>query len=226
METFPAVLRALLRGNTGRPLITFYDLGTGERVEQSVATYANWVAKASSLLEEYGVERGGTVRLALPVHWLTPVFVGAAANLGAELVPGPADLQVVGPDGLGDLDQAPTTLACSLLPLGRPFTTPLPDGVVDVGVDVWSQPDSYVPWDPPGAGDPFADGRDQGGTWRGAAENGVVAVGGRLLTDRNPATDGLPLLAAVLVRGASLVLVTGAGDRDRIAVQEQVTDRS
>ena len=35
-----------------RPLVTFYDDATGERVELSVATYANWVAKTAGLAQD------------------------------------------------------------------------------------------------------------------------------------------------------------------------------
>ena len=38
-STFPALLSELLRADAGRPLVTFYDDATGERVELSVATY-------------------------------------------------------------------------------------------------------------------------------------------------------------------------------------------
>ena len=64
-----------------------------------------------------------------------------------------------GPDGLaawaaaaGDLP----VLACSLRPMGVRFAEPLPDGVHDVGVEVWSQPDAFVAWDPPGRRRPRA----------------------------------------------------------------------
>src|SRR3546814_18600147 len=81
--TFPDLLATLLRSDPGRPLVTFYDDATGERVELSVATYANWVAKASSLLvEELDLERGQRILVDLPTHWLGPVFLGAAWNAG------------------------------------------------------------------------------------------------------------------------------------------------
>ena len=52
-------LAAELRREPGRPLVTFYDERSGERVELSVTTYANWVAKAASLLvDEHDLERG------------------------------------------------------------------------------------------------------------------------------------------------------------------------
>ena len=81
------VRRALehqLRLDGSRPLVTFYDDATGERVELSVVTYANWVAKTAGLLEdELMIERGCTALLDLPTHWLGPVWLGALWSLGA-----------------------------------------------------------------------------------------------------------------------------------------------
>src|SRR5688572_12431726 len=83
VTTFDSVLRAQLRRDPGRPLVTWYDHATGERVELSVTTYANWVAKAASLLVEEGdLERGMRLRIDLPTHWLGPVFLGAAWTVG------------------------------------------------------------------------------------------------------------------------------------------------
>src|SRR5215211_1113500 len=102
---FAAVLARELRADAGRPLVTFYDFATGERVELSVATYANWVAKTASLLvEEIGLERGQRLLVDLPAHWLTPVFLGAAWTVGLEVAwdesGGPVDAFVTGPAGL------------------------------------------------------------------------------------------------------------------------------
>ena len=75
--------RATHPGRPGPTLVTSYDLGSGERVELSVTTYANWVAKTASLLaEEHDLERGESLRVDLPTHWLGPVFLGAAWALG------------------------------------------------------------------------------------------------------------------------------------------------
>src|SRR5579859_6537412 len=43
------LLRSLLEADPARPLITFYDDATGERVELSVKTFDNWVAKTANL---------------------------------------------------------------------------------------------------------------------------------------------------------------------------------
>ena len=108
MTTFTTLLGSLLRADPGRPLVTYYDHATGERVELSVTTYANWVAKAASLLsEEHDLERGQGLHLDLPTHWLGPVFLGAAWTVGLVVTTADeADAVVCGPDGARDLGRA------------------------------------------------------------------------------------------------------------------------
>lgn len=235
MSTFSAVLTRQLRADAGRPFVTFYDDATGERVELSVTTYANWVAKTASLLSEgHDLERGQTLCVDLPPHWLGPVFLGAAWAVGL-VVTGPEDgdpdAVVCGPDGLDRwaprADDIPV-LACSLLPLGVRFADPLPLGVHDVGVEVWSQPDAFTAWDPPGPDDLAVPGLTQGEMWRAAAAGSLLADGGRLLTDANPASPpGLATVSEPLARDGSLVLVAhaGPGRLEAIATAERVTAR-
>ena len=238
MTTFANVLRRQLR-DPGRPLVTFYDESTGERVELSVATYANWVAKASGLLvEELGLERGQRLRVDLPPHWLGAVFLGAAWNSGLVITDATPDARpdavVCGPGTLSrwaPLASATPVLACSLLPLGVCFRDPLPAGVHDVGVEVWGQPDSFVPWDPPGDDDPAVEQAglvtSQGDWWAAAGGSGR-ADGSRLLSEADPASPpGAASFAEPLVVGGSLVLVTGADAArlDAIAEAERVTER-
>jgi uncharacterized protein (TIGR03089 family) len=214
VTTFAALLERRLRSDPGRPLVTFYDHATGERVELSVTTYGNWVAKAASLLaEEHDLERGQVLHLDLPTHWLGPVFLGAAWTVG--LVVGPAedaDAVVCGPAGLaawapraGDL----TVLACSLLPLGVRFAEPVPDGVHDVGIEIWGQPDAFAPWDPPGPTDLALPATTHEELWRTAAAGSLLTDGGRLLTEENPASPpGISSFAEPLARDGSVVLVS------------------
>ncbi|MBM7519299.1 TIGR03089 family protein [Nocardioides nitrophenolicus] len=217
--TFPAVLAARLRTDPGRPLVTFYDDATGERVELSVTTWANWVAKASSLLvDELGLERGDRIAVDLPPHWLGTVFLGAAWNCGLAVVGADdADLAAVvcGPDTLaGWADRASelAVLACALLPLGVRFAEPVPAGVTDVGIDIWSQPDAFQAWDPPQPDDLALDvaGRtlSQAELWSEAAATGLVGDG-RLLAVADPVTEPA-ILCEPLLAGGSLVLVARA----------------
>ena len=233
MTTFSTLLASLLRTDPGRPLVTYYDHTTGERVELSVTTYANWVAKASSLLaDEHDLERGQGLHLDLPTHWLGPVFLGAAWTVGL-VVTGPddADAVVCGPEGLatwaGRAADLPV-LACSLLPMGVRFADPLPPGVHDVGVEVWSQPDAFTAWDPPGPEDLALPGTTQAEMWRTAAAGSLLTDGGRLLTEANPASPpGIASFSEPLARGGSVVLVSHA-DPERLEatyVAERATAR-
>jgi len=238
VTTFSDVLARQLRTDPGLPLITFYDEATGERVELSATTYANWVAKTASLLtEEHDLERGQRLAVDLPAHWLGPVFLGAAWSIGLAVV-GPddeADAVVCGPGSLerwaGRADDLPV-LACSLLPLGVRFADPVPAGVHDVGIEVWSQPDAFVSYDPPGADDLASAGvfgdRTQAEMWRAAAVGSLLSDGGRLLSEANPASPpGIASFTEPLARGGSLVLVVHS-EPERLAstyVAERATAR-
>lgn len=216
MTTFSDVLSERLRRDPGQPLVTFYDDATGERVELSVTTYANWVAKASSLLvDELGLERGMRLRVDLPPHWLGTVFLGAAWTAGLVLTGAEdPDAVVCGPETLAQWAHQTTerdVLACSLLPLGVRFADPVPAGVHDVGIEIWSQPDAFTPWDPPTAEDPATDTQTQGELWEAAAAGTLVADGGRLLSVANPASPpGVATFTEPLARNGSLVLVARA----------------
>ncbi|MCL2543084.1 MAG: TIGR03089 family protein [Nocardioidaceae bacterium] len=236
-STFADVLAERLRHDAGRPLVTFYDDTTGERVELSVTTYANWVAKAGSLLvDELGLERGDTIRVDLPPHWMSTVFLGAAWTAGLVLTDSDAPQAVVcGPGGLdawAPVAGSVEVLACSLLPLGVRFADPVPGGAHDVGVEIWSQPDAFVPYDPPvGADDATAlDGRtsSQEALIGAAAAGSLLTDGGRLLSTANPASPpGLATFLEPLVRGGSLVLVARADPQrlEAINIAERATDR-
>lgn len=209
MTTFPQVLSRLLATDPGRPLVTFYDDATGERTELSVTTWANWVAKASSLLsEELEIEPGSRLLVDLPLHWLGTVVLGAAWACGIEVVwDGDADAVVTGPEGLDrwatEAGRIPV-VASALQPLAGPFPGGVPEGVHDLGVEVWSQPDTYAAWPEPGGNDLAVAGTTQRELWASGTSD-------RLLSEVNPASPaGLPALTESLAGGGSLVLVTHA----------------
>lgn len=236
--TFADVLATQLRHEPGRPLITFYDHDSGERVELSVTTYANWVAKAAGLLaEECDLERGDTLHLDLPTHWLGPVFLGAAWTLGLVVTDDTdtPDAVVTGPDGL-DRWAARTddlvVLACSLLPMGVRFAEPVPEGVLDVGVEIWAQPDGFTAWDPPTGDDPalVAAGTTtrQAEMIEAATAGSLLTSGGRLLSVQNPASPPeIHTFTEPLVLGGSLVLVAhpAPGRLDETYTAERATSR-
>ncbi len=232
-STFAALLAAQTRpgADPGRPLVTWYGAQPGERVELSVTSWANWVAKTASLLqEELDVERGDRVLLDLPTHWLGPVWLGACWALGAVAVaadhPDPcAALVVCGPAGLAEHAAGPVpVVATSLAPLGTRFTEPLPAGVVDLGEVVWGQPDAFAPWDAPVPDDPAWS--DAEGTLTQAEvvalrvdhETGPL----RLATAQDPLTRaGLARLVQPLATGGGSVWVSDPAALDGVADTER-----
>jgi uncharacterized protein (TIGR03089 family) len=135
MATPTDLLNRQLALDGTRPLFTFYDGASGERVELSVATTANWVAKtAGYLADEHGVDVGDLVVLRLPVHWQTAVVLLAAWAAGAQVSfePDPASVVTVttrdGDAGNGE------TVRLSLDPMGADFSRL-----------VAAQPDAFIP---------------------------------------------------------------------------------
>lgn len=237
MSTFSSVLAEQLRRDPGRPLLTFYDHATDERVELSVTTYANWVAKASGLLVEEGeLERGMTLRIDLPPHWLSLVFLGAAWTVGLRVTESSdADAVVCGPDSLGAWAPRAAVVpvfACSLLPMGVRFADPLPEHVRDVGLEIWSQPDGFTAWDAPTAADPATDALTQGELLAlrlTAAAGSSLTDGGRLLSVADPASPpGTATFTEPLTRGGSLVLIRNPDPArvDGVFVAERATARA
>ncbi|GAA1010007.1 acyl-CoA synthetase [Streptomyces sp. F-3] len=221
-ERTPAdLLRSALAADPGRPLVTFYDDATGERVELSTATFANWVAKTANLLQgDLAAGPGDRVALLLPAHWQTAVWllacasVGAVADLGGNVEA--ADVVVSGPDTL-DAARACSgeRVALSLRPLGGRFPQP-PEGFVDYAVEVPGQGDAFTPFAPV---DPDEPALIVAGAEYSAAEVveraradapalGLTGPGSRLLSALPYDTwEGLSAgLYAPLAAGASVVL--------------------
>ncbi|WP_405736111.1 TIGR03089 family protein [Streptomyces sp. NBC_00028] len=215
------LLRSALAADAGRPLVTFYDDATGERVELSVATFANWVAKTANLLQgELSAEPGDRVALLLPAHWQTAVWllacssVGVVADVGGD--PKAADIVVSGPDTL-DAARAcsGSRIALALRPLGGRFPQ-TPDGFADYAVEVPGQGDRFAPFAPVDPDEPalVVAGREFSGAEvveRASAEAsglGLTGPGSRLLSGLAYDTwEGLRAgLYSPLATGGSVVL--------------------
>ena len=143
-------LRDALRRDPGRPLVTFYDGATGERIELSLVTFTNWVDKIANLLaDELMLDPGQVVHVELPTHWQSCVTVVGAwtAGLRVSLGAPPEDvaLSVVGPDARTEPSRAVgQVLACSLRPMGGAFTEALPSGWLDFAREVPPRPDALI----------------------------------------------------------------------------------
>ena len=69
------------------PRITYYDDATGERIELSTATLANWAAKTGNLLrDELGAGPASRIAVLLPAHWQTAAVLFGIWWIGAEVV--------------------------------------------------------------------------------------------------------------------------------------------
>jgi uncharacterized protein (TIGR03089 family) len=215
------LLRSALAADPARPLVTFYDDATGERVELSVATFANWVAKTANLLQgELSVEPGDRVALLLPAHWQTAVWLLACGSVGAVAdvagAPGAADVVVSGPESLEAARACSgERVALALRPLGGRFPRP-PEGFLDYAVEVPGQGDLFRPYAPVDPEEPalIVAGREFSAAEvveRARADApglGLTGPGSRLLSGLPYDTwDGLAAgLYAPLATGASVVL--------------------
>jgi uncharacterized protein (TIGR03089 family) len=143
----PADLLAdALRRDGARPLLTAYDDRSGERIELSVATTANWVAKtANFLVDELGVEPGDTVGVVLPLHWQTAVVVLACWSAGAVVA-----WDVDAGCAAAFTDEARTETVRSRLAGGEVVTLSLAPMGADFSRLVASQPDGFVALDASG----------------------------------------------------------------------------
>lgn len=193
-RTPAALLDAALLRDPARPLITYYDDAGDERVELSVTTFANWVAKTANLLrDDLGADAGTTVALHLPAHWQAAVWLGACWALGAVAAPGAgrADVAVVGPDHVGEPPTADEVVVLGLGPLGLPrpgVPRPAPPSI-DYDLEIRSHGDRFVagrPVDPQAEAMRTAEGSLSGAALVDladrAADDWRLARGDRLLT--------------------------------------------
>ncbi|KZS76645.1 TIGR03089 family protein [Mycobacterium kansasii] len=226
-----AILDPLLRADPVGPRITYYDDMTGERIELSAATLANWAAKTGNLLrDELGAGPSTRVAVLLPAHWQTAAVLLGVWWIGAEVVlDGPADLALCTAQRLDEADAAVSGGEVAVLSLdafGRPAPD-LPIGVTDYATAVRVHGDQIIAERHPGpalAGrsvtQVLADCRDSAAARRLTAADRVLSSASWATPDE--LVDGL---LAVFVVGASLVQVTNpdAGVLQRRLETEKVT---
>ncbi|MEZ0342620.1 TIGR03089 family protein [Mycobacterium sp. pV006] len=211
-----AVLDPLLATNPAGPRITYYDDATGERIECSTATLANWAAKTANLLrDELGAGAGSRIAVLLPAHWQTAAVLFGVWWIGAEVVlSGEADVALCTADRLDEADAAVgmgEVAVLSLDPFGKPAPD-LPVGVTDYATAVRVHGDQIVPEAVPG---PALEGRSADevlAAARASADAQGFTASDRVLSTRawDSADDIVERLLAVYIIGASLVQVANS----------------
>ncbi|CAN5833142.1 TIGR03089 family protein [soil metagenome] len=233
-----AVLDPLLRDDPMGPRITYYDDATGERIELSAVTLANWAAKTANLLrDELGAGPGSRVAVLLPAHWQTAAVLFGIWWIGAEVVlpaaphdsDAPADLALCTLPRLEEAEQAVGMGEIAVLSLD-PFGKPVPDlpvGVTDYATSVRVHGDQIVPERSPGlalAGQStdelLSAARDSASALGLTASDRVWSAGGWETPDLLQAN-----LLAVFTAGASLLQVANPDPaaQERRRVTEKVT---
>jgi uncharacterized protein (TIGR03089 family) len=180
--TVDRLLAEALRADPSGPFLTFYDDGTGERIELSLTSLENWVAKTANLLvDELDLAPGETVTVELPAHWQTAVVTLAVGLAGG--VVGPAGRIGFFAEGAAE-PEAEELVGLGLRPLGGGLRSPRP-GVLDYAREVPAFGDRFAPTAP-------------------TAVDLAEPIGDRLIT------DSLDPLLAVLAGHGSLVLCRNA----------------
>lgn len=221
-------LRQRVRINGSSPLLTYYDLDSGERTELSAISFCNWVDKTSNLLvDELAVDQGDVISMPLareaPGHWLTAAWQVACWQVGLAVDltnPSTSAAVVTGPQwqeyGKREL------YACALHPLGFGFAEPLPPGIHDYAIEVRRHADQFFGEAPNADATAWIDPErtlNQADLINidGAAARRLVRAGDPWCTVR----DGV--MTALVTGGSAVVVVGGdAAQLARLAQSERV----
>jgi uncharacterized protein (TIGR03089 family) len=208
-----AILDPMLRADPVGPRITYYDDATGERIELSAVTLANWAAKTGNLLrDELGGGPASRVAVLLPAHWQTAAVLFGVWWIGADVIldGSQADIALCTGDRLDEADAtgAAEVAVLSMDAFGRPAPD-LPIGVTDYATAVRVHGDQIVAEPHPG---PALAGRSVeqvlDACQKSAAAKGLTATDRVLSTASwTTADDVIDGLLSVLSVGGSLVYV-------------------
>ncbi len=241
-----AILDPLMAVNPAGPRITYYDDATGERIELSTATLANWAAKTANLLrDELGATPGSRVAVLLPAHWQTAAVLFGVWWIGCEVVldggssssEGSAcDIALCTADRLDEADAAVSAgpgmgevAVLSLDPFGKPVPD-LPVGVTDYATSVRVHGDQIVAERHPGdalggrsVADVLAAAQSSAAAQGLTAEDRIMSSAGW-----DTADDVIDHLLAVYAVGASVVQVANPDSQvlERRRHTEKVTRSS
>jgi uncharacterized protein (TIGR03089 family) len=213
-------LQQRVRSNGSAPLLTYYDLDSGERTELSATSFSNWVDKTSNLrVDDVALDQGDAIGMPLaleaPGHWLTAVWqvacwqVGLVVDLTNQSMPAAV---VTGRQWQDYADR--DIFACALHPMGFGFTEPLPNGVRDYAIEVRTHADGYFGTPPDPSAHAWVDAE------RSLTQADLVNLDGpslrRLVRAGDPWTTCRDGVVTALVTGGSAVVVVG-GNKDQLA---------
>jgi uncharacterized protein (TIGR03089 family) len=221
-------LRQRAGSNGSAPLLTYYDLDSGERTELSAISFRNWVDKTSNMLvDDLAVDQGDVISMPLaieaPGHWLTAVWQLASWQVGlvVDLTNPPTPAAVVtGRQWRGY--EGPEVYACALHPMGFGFGEPLPDGVRDYAIEVRSHGDRYAGLPPEADRMAWIDAE------HALTQADLIKIDGpparRLVRAGDPWATCRDGLATALVTGGSVVIAVGGNveQLSRIGQSERV----
>lgn len=207
--TVPAAFAAAIDADSTRPLVTWYDDGTGERAELSGATCANWVAKVANLVTlGAGLGPGDAAAVLVAPHWQTAVVLLGCWSAGVRVTEPPADIVFADADRVADAGAAGVDVyGLALAPMAAPMRQ-RPPGVSDFVTEVRAYGDHFDP-PAPVRPDDLATTVTHQELCRAAAQRAEalgVPAGGRVLINVDAHPDPLDWLLAPLVAGASSVL--------------------
>jgi len=232
------LLHSLQRADAARPRITTYDdtdsPSNGERIELSARVLSNWVAKAANALQEdYDIEPGSVVLLALPPHWRTAYWALAVWAVGGCVVldaSEPADVCVSDdPRVIGEFVQNAGAGAAAVLvtlpALARQSDLTPADGVMDEAAQLATYADQFDAWAEADDDDPalVVDGRPLGYGevmgWAGDRDDEALDRGSRVHLSTYDTVLFLKVLLRAWGAGGSVVLSRGEPTAEVLAAR-------
>ncbi|MGC5332131.1 TIGR03089 family protein [Micromonospora sp. DT62] len=232
MNTTDALVREPLAGGRAaevdRPLLTYLDDATGERVDLTATELGGWAARAAGLLREgCGLGVGDRAAVLLPAHWQTAAVLLGAWSTGVavsfqprataglpQLGPGadePYDALFVSAERLDDwLEDVPEARHRYVLSLGANPPREVPLGYLEWLAEVERHAGALPASAPLTSADAASpDGtsyREWGSVALAVAERLDLRAGDRLLVDVAEHEQPVYWLLAPLAVGASVVL--------------------